>query len=74
MTNVVQFPGETTLDIDPERILEGAKGKLESVLVVGFTKDGEDYFASSSADAADAIFHLERAKHLLMKIIDEASD
>jgi hypothetical protein len=69
--NVVEFGGITKLDIPPDRLLEKAIGKLESVLIFGITKDGCEYFASSKADASEPIYLCERAKHKLMKIIDE---
>ena len=73
MTSIVDFTGITRLDMDPERVLDAAKGKLESVVVIGFTLDGEEYFASSDADGADVLWHLERAKHRLMQTIDEGA-
>ena len=53
--NVIPFGGITRLDIDPDRVLTSAVGKLECVVVVGLGKDGEEYFASSMADGADAL-------------------
>ena len=70
MTNVIQFTGITTLPLDPNRLLEEAKGKLQDVVILGFDADGDEYFASSKSDAGEVIYHLERAKHRLMKIID----
>lgn len=72
--NVVEFNGITKLNIPPDRMLEKATGKLETVLILGVTKNGSEYFASSVADAAEAIFMMERAKHALMKIVDEMTD
>lgn len=68
---VVPFPGVTTLDCDPDRVLESAIGQLECVVIVGVAKDGSEYFASSVADGADTLWHLQRAIHKLMKIADE---
>ena len=69
--NVIPFGGITRLDIDPDRVLTGAVGKLECVVVVGLGKDGEEYFASSMADGADALWYLERCKKKLLEIGDE---
>ena len=69
--NVVYFHGVTKLDIPPNRILEGALDKLESVVVFGYNKDGGEFFASSQADAQFTIYMCERAKHKLMAIMDE---
>lgn len=71
MAEVLQFTGLTKLDINPDQVLERAMGQLEAVVICGFSKDGKQYFASSVADGADALWHLERAKHALMKITDE---
>jgi len=69
--NVIPFGGITRLDIDPDRVLTSAVGKLECVVVVGLGKDGEEYFASSMADGADALWYLERLKKKLLEICDE---
>lgn len=68
MSNVVKFTGITFLDMPPDIILEGALGKLESVIVLGYTNDGEEYFAASMADGADALWHLQRAAHKLLSM------
>lgn len=69
--NVIPFGGITRLDIDPDRVLSSAVGKLECVVVVGLGKDGEEYFASSMADGADALWYLERCKKMLLDIAGE---
>lgn len=73
--NVVPWNGITKLDSDPQRVLQSALDKgLEHVVVVGFDSDGGEYFASSYADGADVVWHLERAKFKLMVIADAAAD
>ena len=69
--NVLPFGGITRLDIDPDRVLTSAVGNLECVVIVGLGKDGEEYFASSMADGADALWYLERCKKKLLEIGDE---
>ena len=72
MGEILKFTGITFLDMPPDTILEAAKGKLESVIVLGYTADGEEeYFASSMADGADALWHLQRAAHKLLSMPDE---
>jgi hypothetical protein len=73
-SNVVEFSGVTKLDIPPDKLLNSAIGKLESVLILGYTKEGDEYFASSKADASEPIYFCERAKHRLMKMIDEMQE
>ena len=74
MSNVVKFPGETLLDLNPDDILDEAKGKLEKVMIIGYTEDGEEYLASSFADGMVAVWLLERFKHLLINIVDDEDD
>ena len=71
---IIRFTGVTILDLDPNLLLEEAKGKLEGVVIIGFMADGTEYFASSVADGADVIWHLERAKHKLMRLVDEQTE
>jgi hypothetical protein len=71
MTNVVDFTGTTTLDLEPDRVLAKAVGELSEVVIVGLDKDGEAFFASSVADGGQALWHLERAKWRLMKMVDD---
>jgi hypothetical protein len=71
MADVVKFPGVTRLDLDADDVVQEAIGQLDEVVICGIDKDGNQYFASSVANGADALWHLERAKHALMKITDE---
>ncbi len=68
MENVIPFPGVTKLDIPPDQILEAAKGRLEGVVVIGYTTDGEEYFASSYADGVTVNWLLDRCKANLLNI------
>lgn len=70
MTNVLPFTGETTVDLDPDTVLENAIGKLESVFICGYTKDGEEFMASNKSDGAENVWMLERAKYKLLKWCD----
>jgi hypothetical protein len=65
---VVPFTGITKLDLPPDRILEGAIGELEGVVILGYKKDGTEYFASSYADGGDVLWLLERLKLKLLNI------
>jgi hypothetical protein len=68
MGEVVESGIPTTLDLPPDRILDAAKGKLDSVLVLGITTDEEEYFASSSADAPSMLWLIERVKKTILEI------
>jgi hypothetical protein len=61
--NVIQLSVPTTLDIPPERVLEGAlKADLNMVLVLGWTEAGEMYASCSSGNIPEIVFLLEKMK------------
>ena len=74
--NIISFPG-VVIDTEEEQeeeyvvtvddILENAKGtNLEDLILVGRTRDGLLYLASTSANFPDLIYDLESAKHIIM--------
>ena len=66
--NVIKLPVRTKLDLPPERVLDDAKdADLDGCFVIGRTKDGDLYFASSIADGGDILWLWEKAKPLLME-------
>jgi hypothetical protein len=67
---VVMFDGITRLNLPPDRLLDAAGGKLESVVIAGYDKDGSEYFASSIADGGEALWILQRASHRLLAMAD----
>ena len=71
MGKVIELKLITKLDLDPDRVLSKAIGNLSEVVVMGFDKDGNEYFASSVSDGGSVLWHIERAKHKLMQIADE---
>jgi len=70
LSNVVTLGCVTYLDLPADRILEGAAGKLESVVLCGWDKDGEPYFASSLAGGGDVLWLLEKCKARLLQDVD----
>jgi len=68
MSNVILFNGITRLDLDPDMVLENSKGKLEGVILIGYDKEGEEYFASTYADGGDVLWLLERMKLRLLNV------
>ncbi len=67
MSNVVDLPVVTTLDLRPEKVLKAAlEANLDSCVIIGYSEDGNEYFVSSIADGADVNWLLDRAKHKLM--------
>ena len=71
MGNVVFLPIITKEDLNPEAVLAAAQGNLEAVVIVGVDHEGQEYFASSIASGAEIVWMFERAKHSLMKIVDD---
>lgn len=64
---IIPFGGITKMDLPPERLLQKAiDAGLEGVVILGFTKDGEEYMASSYADGATVVWLAERLKHRLI--------
>lgn len=72
MGDVVNWPGVTKLDLPPERVLRAAlDAKLSGVVILGYTEDGREYFASSYADGGEVVWLTERAKLALFRKADE---
>jgi hypothetical protein len=71
MGEVVEFDGITTLPLDPDRVLQNAIGHLDRVVIIGLTKDGEEYFHSSEADGGTVLWDMERAKLNLLRVADD---
>jgi len=74
LSNVVVAPIVTTLEGRPDDALKHAIGELESVVVIGYTKSGEEYYASSIADGPNALWLIRRTEHKLIGIVDEPEE
>ena len=74
MGDVIKFKGQTKLDLSPNQVLAAATDELETAIVVGVTKHGDFYFASSTGDGSEVVWWLERAKHKLMTITDDLEE
>ena len=68
MSNVILFNGITKLDLDPDMVLENTKGNLEGVILIGYDKEGEEYFASTYADGGEVLWLIERMKLRLLNV------
>lgn len=66
MTNVIPFDAYTRNDIDPDQVLEGAKGQLKQVLILGVCEDGDLYAAASTVDKGKLLY---AAKMFEMKLL-----
>lgn len=56
-------------EITCDKVLQGALGRLSTVVIVGYTKEEYEYYASSIDDSAEIVWLLERMKKFLL---DEA--
>lgn len=72
--NVLPFVGITRIDGEADNVLRHALGELDNVVIVGYDKDGNEFYASNIADGANALWHLQRGIHNLMTIIDKESE
>lgn len=73
MTNVIDFPGKTTNDDLPSRILRAAvEADLDKCIVIGREKDGTFWFSGNFSDAYEILWLLEEAKRELVALVEEA--
>ena len=63
---VIVLNNVTRLNLPVDRVLEAAKEQLEGVILIGYTKEGEEYFASTYADGGDVLCLIERFKKQLL--------
>lgn len=65
--NVIFLDVPTKLDIDPRRVLEAAlDAEMKGVVVIGWSKDGSFYGASSIANGGDVLWLTELLKQRLL--------
>lgn len=68
MAEVIELNVVTKLDIPADRVLQKAIGRLESVVLCGYDKSGNEFFASSIADGGTTLWLLERCKKQLLEV------
>ncbi len=71
MSNVIPLNNITLLDLPPDRILEKAIGEMDSVVILGYDKEGKEYFASSIKGGSDVLWLIERCKIILLNLDEE---
>jgi len=65
--NIVFLDNQTTLDIPPERVINGAlEANLKAVVIVGWDEQDNLYLATSPGSNAESIYLLELAKRGLL--------
>ena len=71
MGKVVPLGCVTRLDLDPDQVLEGAKGKLEGVVIIGYDNEGNEFFSSTYADGGTVLWLLESCKKALFNAAED---
>jgi hypothetical protein len=66
--NIMMFPGITPNNYEPDYIIDRARGKLDMVVIIGYTPDNDIYFSSSHSDGGSIIWLLENAKKQLLEV------
>ena len=62
----------TRLDLPPERVLQSAmEAGMRGVVILGYDKDDNEYFASTYADGGTVVWLLERCKKALLAAGDD---
>ena len=69
--NVVDFNGITRLPSDPDRVLKKAIGNVETAVIIGYDKEGNEYFATSEPDGPAVLWLLERIKLRLLTVMTD---
>jgi len=72
--SIIEYPGATMLDLDPDRVLEGAKGELKQALVIGLDHDEQFYMAGSTGDIGDMLLLLALARAKVDQILADFLD
>jgi hypothetical protein len=68
MGSVIEFPGVTMHEVEPEKVLDLAGiSDLSEVTIIGTTVDGEVYYASSLPDAGHILLRIEEFKMALLR-------
>ena len=75
MGKIIEFTGDTCVDLPPENLLEKAKGwEMEHCLVIGYDDEGDLCFGGTTCETSDILFLLERAKMYLMDGVNNEHD
>lgn len=66
--NVRMFTGTTPNDFDANIMLEAAtSANLESVIIIGWDKDGDMFFSSSMGDGPECLWLIKKAEKALLE-------
>lgn len=66
MGDIIDLPVITTLDMDPDKVINNALGECPGgVVIIGYNGEGELTFASSLASSPEVLWMLEMTKKAL---------
>lgn len=69
MGELIRLPVITRLNTNPDLVLQSAiDAGLDKVIVIGYDKDGDEYWASSIADGGECLWIIERFKKALLEV------
>lgn len=63
---ILNFTGDTVVDLEPNVILGAACDKLDAALILGWTVDGDLYLATTTSQIGEMLVLLERAKQVIL--------
>jgi hypothetical protein len=69
---VVVLDVVTKQDLDPDRVLKGAIGELQDVVVIGWDKSGDLWLASNTPYQPDLLWLVKQAEKELFKESEQA--
>lgn len=72
--NIIKFPGKETHAPSPQVLIDFLvqhQDKVESLVVLGFTKEGGDIVGFACRDLADIIFHIRLTERNLLDAFEE---
>lgn len=67
MSEITDLKTTTFLDLPTKAILDGAADRITHVVLMGYDKEGDYYFASSISDGAEILWLLEQYKKRLLQ-------
>lgn len=68
--NVVDLRVVSKVPMKADKVLKEAAGELETVVIVGYDKYGDYYFASSEPSGSEVVWLLEWAKKELYRVTE----
>jgi hypothetical protein len=74
LSNVIKAPIISRIDTDADSVLRDTIGKLDEVIIVGYDKNGNEFYASNVADGTNALWHLQRATYNLLGVVDNIDE